>query len=153
MSYAIHLESWYAVEAAWFYSRARGLPDLDEDYYEAAVQKAGGEREDAIVSLLRPHLNRLGFASDAWNVVLLTEDYLAYEGFPLRDAYDREFILFEEEALFAVTENLPSSRTFTFTPAHQQLVKLLDIDEVASVEVVYMERLEQEEEEEEEPDE
>jgi hypothetical protein len=147
MPYAYFLESWYAVDAAWFYSAANGKQELDDDGFERAVENTGLPREDAISGLLRPHLTRMGFAADSWSVVPLTDDYIAYEGFPYHQDYGRELILFDTDALFSTAENYPSSKTISFTRAHERLAKLLGIDELFPVDMLRLERWEQVEEE------
>src|ERR1700722_11949962 len=154
MPYAYQLESCYAVDAAWLYCRAIDYREgNDDECFEAAVEKTGLEREDAIVSLLRPHLSKLGFSSEAWALFVLTEDYIAYEGFALRDYYDRDFVYFDADSLFSWAENYPESKTMHFSRAHERLVRLLDIDEVTPVDLLLLERWEQPEEEEEEEEE
>jgi hypothetical protein len=153
MPYAFHMESWYALDVVWFYGMATDEPDLEDDEFEAAVERTGLERDDAIVSLVRPHLSKLGFAADSWSIVMLGEDYVCYEGCSLRDLWGREFIVFEPDALFTWAENLPESKTMHYTRAHDRLAKVMRIDDLGEVPMMRLERWEQEEDDEDEEDE
>jgi hypothetical protein len=150
MPYAFHMESWYALDVVWFYGMATDEPDLEDDEFEAAVERTGLEREDAIASLVRPHLTKLGFASDAWSIIALTEDYVCYEGCAIRHLWGREHIVIEADALFTWADNLPESKTMHFTRAHERLAKVMGIDELGEVPMMRLERWEQEEDEDEE---
>jgi hypothetical protein len=152
MPYAIHMENWYAIDAVWFFGMATDEPDLEDDEFEAAVEQTGLDREDAITSLVRPHLGKLGFPADGWSIRALTEDYVCYEGCVLRHLWGREHIVFEPESLFNWAENFPESKTMHFTRAHERLAKVIGIDELGEVPMLRMERWEQEEDEEEEED-
>jgi hypothetical protein len=152
MPYAFHLETWYALEVTWFYGMATDQPDIEDEQFEAAVEQTGLDYDDGVAALVRPHLSKLGFANDAWQILALTDDYVSYEDFALRHLYGREFIVFDADALFTWAENLPESKTIHYTRAHERLSKVMRFEELGPVDMVRMERLEQEEEEEEEED-
>jgi hypothetical protein len=150
MPYAFHMESWHAIDVVWFYGMANDEPDMEDDEFEAAVERTGLERDDAIASLVRPHLSKLGFPAEGWSILTLTDDYVCYEGCALRHLWDREFIVFEPDSLFTWAENFPESKTVHFTRAHERLAKVMRIDELGEVPMMRMERWEQEEGEDEE---
>ncbi len=139
MAYSFYLENWYAVDASWLYSAANALADTDDDRFEAAIEKTELEREEAVLGMLRPFLTKMGFATEAWGIFTLTEDYIAYEGFELQGYYGREFVWFDADSLFSTAEQLPESKTIQFTRAHEKLVKLLGIEELTAVPMLWME--------------
>jgi hypothetical protein len=150
MPYAFHAESWYALDVVWFYGMATDEPDLEDEEFETAIEGTGLDRDDAIASLVRPHLSKLGFSPANWSIAELTEDYVCYEGCAVRDLWGREFVVFEPDALFTWAENFPESKTMHFTRAHERLAKVMGIEELGEVPMMRMERWEQEEDEEEE---